>query len=453
MLFLDAGALLFARTRLSDSQKEQKILTAEGIARATAAMHCTAVGIGPQDLAGGLDLLKKIQADNQLPLLSLNLVDKNSGKTLFPPYLITKAGSTTIGVIGLTDHHTTQPATPSLAVLPWRDVLQQTVEKLSPVTDMIILLSSYPSTINQIIAQTLPGISLLLESGQSTASKTPLQINKTLITHVAARGKYLGMMRITWNESHTWGQDLDLQIRENTKRLENLNALIQKRKNSMRVVHPASDEKMNNLVTARSGIEDRIARLHNRQKSTTSPPCRYTNHFIALKSSLPKDPEVKTIIAQTNQQIHIFNHNQTWKNPGRTSPSLVQLAGSKRCAQCHPAQAAFWETTGHSQAWETLQLDNQHFNNDCLYCHVTLPTYKKDEVLSQQLLHKFPTKLRGVGCESCHGPAADHSRKPQLFHALFPQEKTCRQCHQGDHNATFNYLEKLNDIRCPKPKH
>ena len=58
---MDSGALLFKQNSIRPEMQEQETGTAQGIARAMQAMNCRAVGIAAQDLAGGIDLLKKIQ--------------------------------------------------------------------------------------------------------------------------------------------------------------------------------------------------------------------------------------------------------------------------------------------------------------------------------------------------------------------------------------------------------
>lgn len=102
--------------------------------------------------------------------------------------------------------------------------------------------------------------------------------------------------------------------------------------------------------------------------------------------------------------------------------------GSARCAGCHPHAFNVWEGSGHAQAMKTLEEvefpSNRHFDPECVKCHTTgfqNPGGYNDYLANleawpaQPLAKPDPAKvakhnanLRGVGCESCHGPASEH---------------------------------------------
>jgi hypothetical protein len=85
------------------------------------------------------------------------------------------------------------------------------------------------------------------------------------------------------------------------------------------------------------------------------------------------------------------------------------MSGWQACRSCHPEQTRFWQQTKHAGAWQTLEKANQQFNQDCLICHVTLPTYDMETVLGDNLLAALSPELKGVGCEACHGPGKNHA--------------------------------------------
>ncbi|MCC7478667.1 cytochrome c family protein [bacterium] len=77
--------------------------------------------------------------------------------------------------------------------------------------------------------------------------------------------------------------------------------------------------------------------------------------------------------------------------------------GSAACKDCHPAEYAKWESSGHSHAFSTLVRHDAASTMDCLECHVVgllepggfLPASAQPA-------------LAAVGCESCHGPGGEH---------------------------------------------
>jgi hypothetical protein len=110
---------------------------------------------------------------------------------------------------------------------------------------------------------------------------------------------------------------------------------------------------------------------------------------------------------------------------------------------------AFWQKTGHAGAWQTLVRAQQQANQDCLPCHVTLPTYDLQTVQQENLLSALTPDFQGVGCETCHGPGGRHVASPGQVRPLSPTEKTCRTCHTPEHDSNFSYEKKLPLIRCP----
>jgi hypothetical protein len=127
------------------------------------------------------------------------------------------------------------------------------------------------------------------------------------------------------------------------------------------------------------------------------------------------------------------------------------LAGSAACAQCHQAQTAFWKSTGHARAYQTLVREKQHFNLDCLPCHVT-PGSSLGKVSSEQRqsLLNLPESLQTVGCESCHGAALAHAGAPDQVR---PQRKAgqdiCLACHTKERSPGFDFSRYIARVSCP----
>ena len=102
--------------------------------------------------------------------------------------------------------------------------------------------------------------------------------------------------------------------------------------------------------------------------------------------------------------------------------------GSARCESCHEHAHDVWANSPHAKAMDTLEKEkfpsNRHYDPECVKCHTTgfqQPGGYNDLVLNianwpappavkptAAQLAKHNTNLRGVGCESCHGPASEH---------------------------------------------
>ncbi|HLP77432.1 MAG TPA: cytochrome c family protein, partial [Candidatus Paceibacterota bacterium] len=88
----------------------------------------------------------------------------------------------------------------------------------------------------------------------------------------------------------------------------------------------------------------------------------------------------------------------------RVSGPSPRYAGAQTCVQCHTNLHTVLNTR-HAQAFDALKKIGQGSNPECLVCHTVgygLPTGYQPGLASA-------TKLEGVQCESCHGPAAQHA--------------------------------------------
>jgi Cytochrome c554 and c-prime len=127
---------------------------------------------------------------------------------------------------------------------------------------------------------------------------------------------------------------------------------------------------------------------------------------------------------------------------GQVKPT--RYAGTSLCSSCHPKEAAFFATTKHAGALATLanlprsKGGPRDHDPACVGCHSTgfmLPG-------GTWSIEVASTRLRDVGCESCHGPSLGHislADKKQTTHRDVP-ETVCRGCHTPDRtNGEFEY--------------
>lgn len=139
----------------------------------------------------------------------------------------------------------------------------------------------------------------------------------------------------------------------------------------------------------------------------------------------------------------------------------------KNCKTCHPKQVEEWLKTGHANAMSYL-IDNKatpdvptHFTERCAACHVTgytvppvgdgsngfkqaataakwtFPTWEQIDAAGKggksnwDAMPAEVKALAAIGCEQCHGPAADHVNKGLPIMATSQNEGTCNVCHNA----------------------
>lgn len=112
------------------------------------------------------------------------------------------------------------------------------------------------------------------------------------------------------------------------------------------------------------------------------------------------------------------------------------FVGSKTCMTCHGEAGEIWKKTAHAGALKTLEDDNADRDPECVSCHV----------VGQDKIKGFKSRdltahLADVGCESCHGPGADHAAAPMKKKLPEAGEKSCMTCHTPEHSPNFDFKE------------
>ncbi len=124
------------------------------------------------------------------------------------------------------------------------------------------------------------------------------------------------------------------------------------------------------------------------------------------------------------------NENENDNSDAKGDSGITgRFAGSTRCLLCHANQHDDWSGTLHSTALETLEEIGQGTNAECLSCHTV--GFGEDGGFVNRAT---TNSLAGVGCESCHGPAADHANNVNDASLRPPVDLSasiCSECHQG----------------------
>ncbi|MDH3329800.1 MAG: multiheme c-type cytochrome, partial [Desulfobulbaceae bacterium] len=411
--------MLFDQPVLPSSQLSAKKEQAEGIMQAMRAMQYSAIGIAPHDLTAGSEFLVHLQDTYGIPFISMNLIAKKNGESIFKPYVIRQLGDISVAVLGLTDvdpNSSKNVALQNLSTLPWQDTLPKTLQEVGNSADMIILLSSFPEQINREIAQQFEKINLILQSGSSTANSPPKLTGNSLITQTASRGKYVGRIDINWTASGKWLQeDSEKQRKDIKDRLDRINWRLGRLEKKDQTQNLEENTQYRELRKTKSDLLAELDGLTQQEQQTAKEFSTYQGRApIALPISLPEDPEVQTIVNKTKQGVYEMNKKRlTELRQKNVKPDIAAtMAGWQSCRSCHPVQTEHWQQTSHAKAWETLVVKNQQFNQDCLICHVTLPTYNKEVVIRENLIASLTPEFHGVSCESCHGPGRNHVELP-----------------------------------------
>ncbi len=427
---LDSGGLLFSRPRLLPNQLKQGEITAQAIIEMYSLMRYDAVGINAYDLAAGVNFLKEIAREEEVPWLSANLLRSADQQPVFKPAITKSIGAIKLGIIGITDP-AAYKGKDDFIIVPWRQTLPELVAEMNRSCDLLILLSSLPAQENHRIAEEIEGIHLILQNGDHNQ---PLEkVKNTLITGTGKKGKYLGELTINWQPAKKWGIGKSKQLQTARQKLDQINWRLKRLKRKGLPEKGAENnprllKNYHNLETTQQELKATILSLRN---SKDEQICTYRNRFIALEKSLPEQPEVQAVVDRARAEVHRAGKK---RSISARVPSLY--LGWQRCAGCHPDQTQAWQKSHHANSYLTLANKKEQFNLDCLPCHVTGIT---DENSHQALA--LTKELQLVGCEECHGIGTEHVRTngkrpvPQAN----PKPEVCLRCHTPDHSDDFNY--------------
>lgn len=128
-------------------------------------------------------------------------------------------------------------------------------------------------------------------------------------------------------------------------------------------------------------------------------------------------------------------------------PTQAEYVGSTVCQSCHEAEFKTWETSPHGHSVMTLERAGKAAESECLTCHTT--AFGKPGGFAETAKVKDSPDLARVGCESCHGPGADHvgatAKRVGTILSLGDKcdscviLKVCGSCHDEANDAGFQF--------------
>lgn len=168
---------------------------------------------------------------------------------------------------------------------------------------------------------------------------------------------------------------------------------------------------------------------------------RSSNQVVPLPPMIPDDPQIARIADKAHIEWLAFLEEEARKSPPLTMPTV--FAGAAVCRDCHEKAYKVWEKSAHAHAIDSLEKTGDHYNTECLLCHVT--GYGETRGFVNVL--RTP-ELTGVQCEACHTAARQHSERPQQFHPgsefgitfkRAVRKEFCLNCHTEENSPRFNH--------------
>ncbi len=198
VLLLDAGDTLHGQTFATLNK-------GESIVKLMNLMKYDAMTPGNHDFNYGQDRLLALAGEMTFPLLSAN-IKKADGKTLLPASAIKEIGGIKVGIFALSTPETAYMTHPdNVAGLSFSDPVAEAktmVAQLQDQTDVIVCLSHLglnegSAFTSKLVAESVPGIDVIIDGHSHTVLKDGLKVGNTLIGQTGDYDKNLGMIELT----------------------------------------------------------------------------------------------------------------------------------------------------------------------------------------------------------------------------------------------------------------
>jgi hypothetical protein len=336
-----------------------------------------AAGMSEKELKYGRGWLLAQLKRSRLPMVCANVWDKQTKKTLVPPYLLVKKGTVTVGVFGLTsDKVDLGPARDSLTLEDPAVVAARIVPEMRKKgATVIVLLSQLGKVESEDLVSGVDGIDVVIAGRNVPVLQKGRMIKNTVACYGGEKGQNMGRTVVTLDAARH----------------------MQTGENDVFVLGPEVPEKPEILQLVKS----------------------FNDAFNDKMRKLEKERAAKA-------QLQTGGEGQGQK------PSVDHFVGSDVCQRCHMPEYTQWQSTSHAKAWQTLVDVKKEATPDCIPCHVV--GYK--QAGGFQTSEDAP-KLGNVQCENCHGMGTQHEAMPAQAQKI--TEATCRSCHTASTSPVFDF--------------
>jgi 2',3'-cyclic-nucleotide 2'-phosphodiesterase (5'-nucleotidase family) len=282
---LDSGDLIFKKFTGPIPENEVAALTqkAQLIIDSFNVLGYDAIGIGDDDLTLGKEFLVQTSKKANFPFLCSNMVDEESGKPLFHPYLIKEVNGLRIGIFSLLSPEVflgpTDPRRKGFTLRPPVEAAQTMVKELQPKTDLIILLShlGYPKDME--LGQTVTGIHLIVGSHTGMNLTYPPVVRNTVILQTGAKGMYAARFNLVY-----YAGTIAFYNAATKRSLENNLVNIKNRLNAPGVTEPQRAQ----LRKTQEDIDKKLAEFEGKNE--------FNNVIFALTEQMKDHPEILKMV-------------------------------------------------------------------------------------------------------------------------------------------------------------
>jgi hypothetical protein len=441
-LVVDAGGLLYSKSPVPPHLDAQEELKADLLtATYKDALGVAAIGLGPADLAKG-------PSEVRLPRQAVNVSDPQV--PIEAPKVV-ELGGVKVGVFGVVGLEQLDGVKLGDPIAPSKQAIATLKQQGAQVIVALVQAASKRDAVKLVrdiggIDVAVAGLGALAPEPEAVDAE-PTKVGDGWLVIPGNRGQVVSRVDVTLRGTGPLTDAIGpgaaaSKIEALDKQLAGLDADLAKF-----AADKAADPQ---FVAQKRAERDALAKEKTQlAKNPLVVPASgpyFTLEQVRIDKQLACALPVQTSVLAYNRAAGEANVKAAAGTPPPAAPKgAATYVGGETCDDCHGDAVAFWKTTRHAHAWETLEERGQQFDFDCIGCHVT----GWDQPGGSNLAHN--DTLRDVQCETCHGPGSIHvakggEEKPLAVHRM-PDEKLCAtQCHTKEHSDTFDLKPYLRDI-------
>jgi 2',3'-cyclic-nucleotide 2'-phosphodiesterase (5'-nucleotidase family) len=408
---LDAGEMLLKG--FFSNKGEQKEERAKLIASLAKDIGVDAWAVGPSDLmAIGLTELQSLDSPPKISATWKN----EEGEWLFPPFIVLEKQGIRLGIIGFSGEPTDPELRKQISYQEPIDIISEVLPKIPKDIDLLIGLGSIDDLQAQELSKKVSELALILSTEGSNYQPPFLPFSNpenALIIEAPKQGRFVQQIQLVLGgeasqapthlvSEQEWRDWNFLQHQESTPRKLELEKVF------------LQHSQGNNLF--------------------------YTE-LIPLSESYEKKNPITNKIDQFAQDT-IQKAEEIAQS--HTTPFEPGFASSGRCASCHTKEIAKWSFSKHARAWETMIIEGQTKNPECITCHST--GFGQKGGFGEPSVNNI-RKYKAVQCEACHGPMRGHPEENSI-HSQPVSPETCLVCHDEANSPNFQWERYLRLATC-----
>lgn len=157
---------------------------------------------------------------------------------------------------------------------------------------------------------------------------------------------------------------------------------------------------------------------------------------LALTGEVGESKPIRQLLTDFYQSVAEENHTQVpllFAEQALEQQQENGYASAAACQRCHEQEYLQWSATRHAFAYQTLLKKERYFDAGCVSCHSTGFGYPTGFQISAQ-----DSALKGVQCETCHGPGKQHVGNPKKSNIRSGADTSlCLECHDTKHSPGF----------------